>query len=101
MIHIYREIDNLSCFGLQAVQLPLAAHPKALEVISASPTLCPIAAGGHGEGLYPQRGLSMAGWGRRKSPETAAGGEAQRLYSSQAVVSAKPPLSQDPYLPAV
>lgn len=52
---------------------PLLTTPGRCK-ISASPTPCPVAAGCYGEGLYPRcGGLSILGWGRRKSPEMAAG----------------------------
>lgn len=52
---------------------PLLTTPGLCK-ISASPTPCPVAAGCYGEGLYPRcGGLSIPGWGRRKSPEMAAG----------------------------
>ena len=55
------------------VQLPLADHPQALQVISASPMPCSIAADAMGKVFTPHGGVSIPGWGRRKSPERAAG----------------------------
>lgn len=96
IIYIYREIA-LGSRLLTPIQLPLVPTHRLCRLFLPAPHCAPLQLGPWG-GSLPPEGLCIAAWGRRKSPGTAAGAEARRLYGSQPVVSAKPPLSQDPYL---
>lgn len=92
IIHIYRETAMGSRL-LTPIQLPLAAHPEALQVIPASPTLCPIAAGAMGRVFTPWGSLHCS-LGQEEEPWNSCWGRStEALWLPACPVSKTTPIS--------